>query len=180
MFCQHHVSCTQWLNMDSHVNEEEICNLYPVVGPNNICFCWLFVSLAMHCDGSWIYMSFLKDASPFAASSWVYPWLLLFWIDVLPSCQAVFYGVSRKSVSTALTFKHAQVCPLTRSMTEHAWRSLCSGQTLRWHPCHDRPTFCLHLPLSACALYDHMDPGPDGACGGEWVWGRGHPVHSIS
>lgn len=99
------------------------------------------------------------------------PWLLI--LDRHVTVQSgVFYGASRKSVpSTAFTFKHAQVCLLALSMTEHAWSSLGSGQTLWWHPCHDRPTFWVSLPLSACVLCDHMEPRPDGACGGEWFCG---------
>lgn len=103
-----------------------------------------------------------------------FPWLL-----ILDRCttvlSGVFYGASRKSVVYSICFKHAQVCLLALSMTEHAWRSLRSGQTLRWHPCHDRPTFWVSLPLGACVLCDHMDPRPDGVCRGEWVWGGEGP-----
>ncbi len=90
--------------------------------------------------------------------------------------SGVFHGASSKSVlSMAFAFKHALVCSLASSMTEHAWRSLRGGQTLWWHPCHDRQTLWVSLPLSACALYDHMYPGPDGACGGSGFGGRGRP-----
>lgn len=146
------------------------CASISCVGTKNIFFLDIFVSVAMYNDGLWIYMRCLKDTPhPPPRFQLGLPRLLI------PNRRmtvlaGVFYGASSKSVpSMAFPFKHTRVCLLALSMTEHAWRPLRSAQTLWWHPFHNRQTFWVSFPLSACVLCDHMDPRPDGACAGEWV-----------
>ncbi len=135
-----------------------------------------------YCSNSMNMHEMPEGCVPPTGPSWIWPRLFFILERCMTILSGVFLGASSKSVSSmAFAFKHAVVCPFAPSMTEHAWCSLRGGQTLRWHLCHDRQTLWVSLPLSACALYDHMDPGPDGACRGEWVCGGGAgPLHSIS